>query len=347
MEMATLILSLSFVALNAFFVAAEFALVKIRSTRLEVLANKGHPLALLAQSMVGQLDAYLSATQLGITLASLGLGWVGEPAFAKLLVPLLSRLHIVISEPTIHSISFTLAFLIISGLHIILGELVPKSIAIQSAEKICLFVALPLRAFYVIFYPFLWLLNGTANAFLRLIHFPPASGGGRPHSEEELKLIFEDSYEQGAIGPRKKILLQRAVDFSHQTIGAIKIPKDKVDYFYLDKSLHENLISAKEAAHTRFPVAATMGSKVLGFVHMKDVIWGLENQEVIHLYDLLRPILYFDETKRIDEALIEFQVKKIHMAIVQRGDEEIGLVTLEDVIEELVGDIEDEFDQTK
>lgn len=337
-------LAFFFVALNAFFVAAEFALVKVRATHLKVLSKRGHPVAGMAKKMVDHLDAYLSATQLGITLASLGLGWIGEPAFARLLWPVFDWLFPSVSEQTVHSIAFSIAFLVISGLHIILGELVPKSIAIQKAEKVTLILAVPLRIFYLVFFPFLWVLNGMANAFLRLIRFPMTGGPGRAHSEEELKLIVEDSFVGGAIGPRKRVLLDKAMDFSHKRTKDIMVPKDKIVTFDLTRSIHDNLVRAKESGHTRFPVFEK--GRVLGFVHMKDIIWSLEHGEVIHVHDMIRPILFFEDDMRLDTALLTFQVKKIHIAVVQRKDLKItGLMTLEDVIEELVGEIEDEFDQ--
>lgn len=341
-----LLLAILLVLANAFFVAAEFALVKVRHTRLEVLAKKGHPIARLAKKMVEQLDPYLSATQLGITLASLGLGWVGEPAFAKMLNALFSNLTSHFSPATIHSIAFTMAFMIISTLHIVLGELVPKSIAIRTAETICLLVAVPMRIFYIIFFPFMWGLNGLSNFILRLLHVPAAGGPSRAHSEEELKLVIEDSFEEGIIGSRKRLLIDKALDFSHKTIHDIMVPATQMICFYLDESVHDNLKQAKEWGHTRFPLCTSHENPtVLGFVHMKDIIWSLEEGDVINLFDLRRPILFFPPETKLDNALREFQKKTIHMGIVQGADGSLlGLVTLEDVIEQLVGEIEDEFD---
>lgn len=339
-------LALLLVGANAFFVASEFAIVKIRSTRLEILANRGDRIARMAGKIVENLDAYLSATQLGITLASLGLGWIGEPAFAKIFSASLHFFKVSLSEATLHSISLTVAFLFISALHIILGELVPKSIAIRSAEKICLVIAVPLRIFYLVFYPFLWALNGSTNYILQFFKFPSAAGPGRAHTEEELKLIVEDSYEEGIIGPRKWRLLDKALDFAHKTVKDIMVPADKVVFFYLNDSINDNLSRAKESGHTRFPLREGRQGKIFGFIHMKDVIWGLEHGEVINLFDLCRPVIFMPVDRKIDTALKEFQSRKIHMTIVEgENGEVLGLVTLEDVIEELVGEIEDEFDK--
>ena len=340
------LLAFFFVALNAFFVAAEFAIVKIRSTRLEILARRGNRIAQISKKIVRNLDAYLSATQLGITLASLGLGWIGEPAFAKIIGGSLDFFGGHLSKATLHSVSLTLAFLFISALHIVLGELVPKSIAIRTAEKVCLLVSYPLRLFYLLFYPFLWVLNSLSNGILRLVRVQPIGGPARAHTEEELKLIVEDSLEEGTINVRKWLLLDNALDFSSKTVRSIMVPIDKVVCFYLNESIGENLKRAKEVGHTRFPLREDKKGKILGFVHMKDVIWHLEHGEIINLFDLARPLLFFAEDKTLENALIEFQTRKVHIAMVEKKPGQvIGMITLENVIEELVGDIEDEFDR--
>lgn len=341
-----LVLAFIFVGLNAFFVAAEFALVKIRVTRLEILAKKGNPIARLARRMVERLDPYLSATQLGITLASLGLGWIGEPVFAKFIRFYVESFGAYLSEATLHSVSFTIAFLFISGLHIVLGELVPKSIAIRTAEKVCLFVAVPLQVFYLIFFPFLWILNGSSNLILKIIRIPLVAGPARVHSEEEIKLIVEDSFEEGVISPPKKFLLDKAIDFSHKTVRDIMVEESRMVCFYLNESVHDNLARAKEHGYTRFPLRTKEKGAILGFVHMKDVIWSLEHGEIINLFDLRHPLIFFPPETRLDSVLREFQKKSVHMGIVRKNEKEVlGLVTLEDVIEELVGEIGDEFDE--
>lgn len=339
------LLAVVFVLTNAFFVAAEFALVKVRITRLELLARKGNPLAKLAQKMAHHLDEYLSATQLGITLASLGLGWIGEPAFAVLIEPVFQFFNLSLSPAAYHSLSFTLAFGTMSALHIIVGELIPKSIAIQSAEWVVLWIALPLRVFYVIFFPFLWVLNAISNLILKLFRSKLSKLPGRAHSEEELKLIVEDSMEEGVILPNKKLLLDKAFDFSHKRVSDIMILSDKMVCFYQSRSIHENMLEAMDSGHSRFPLFDKAGGQVLGFIHMKDVVWNLENPEVINLFDLRRRPLYFAPDARLDHALKEFQRSKIHIGFVKNSQGQVlGLLTLEDVIEQLVGAIDDEFD---
>lgn len=341
------LLAILFIALNAFYVAAEFAFVKIRVTRLELLAKGGNRIAKFAFPMIHkQLDAYLSVCQLGITLTSLGLGWIGEPAFSKIVIKLMAFLDLSLSPSALHSISVTIAFLLISGLHIVLGELVPKSIAIRTAEKVTLLVAVPMKISYYFFFPLMWTLNGLSNQILKLMKIPLAHEGAHTHSEEELKLIVEDSYEEGKLGAEKKSLLDKAIDFSHKTVEAIMIPEKQVTCMTLDKSISQNLDQAKIATHTRFPLREKKDGKVIGFVHIKDVIWSLDHGEFINLFDLKRNILFFPPKTTLDFALRMFKKKKVHMAIVQNhGGPMLGILTLEDVIEELVGEIEDEFDQ--
>lgn len=343
-SVTSMVFALIFVALNAFFVAAEFAIVKVRLTRLEEISKNGNRIALLARHMVEHLDPYLSATQLGITLASLGLGWLGEPAFAVVFYEFFHSLGIAVSDTFLHSLSISAAFLMISALHIVLGELVPKSIAIQSAERVVLLIAVPLRGFYVVFFPFLWVLNKTSTLVLRLIRFSGDNGEGAP-SEAELKLIVEDSFEEGEISQGKRVLLDKAIDFSNKTVTQIMVPERDMICLYLDLPFEENLQRAKDSAHTRFPIRQNFDAPVLGFVHMKDIVWSLENGDFINLYDMIRPILFFEAKMMVEAALKSFQKRKIHLAVVKSETGGVlGLVSLEDVIEELVGDIEDEFD---
>ncbi len=238
------------VLLNAFFVAAEFAMVKVRSTRLETLQESGNFLARWAYAIVQDLNAYLSATQLGITLASLGLGWVGEPAFAALIEPLLR--NFALSEATIRGVAFTVAFTVITVLHLLLGELVPKQMAIQTAEKVLLAVAVPMRFFYWIFFPFLWFLNHATTWIIRLMGFDAKAE--ETHTEDEIRLIVEDSYEEGSLSPRKASLLENIFEFTHRTARQIMVPRQDIVYLQVGKTAKENMDIAKESGHTRFPI---------------------------------------------------------------------------------------------
>jgi CBS domain containing-hemolysin-like protein len=336
-------LALLLVALNAFFVAAEFAMVKVRTTRLETLQARGGLVAKWAYTIVQELNAYLSAVQLGVTLSSLGLGWVGEPAFARLLHPLLDLFDL--SARTQHGISYIVAFTIITILHLVLGELVPKQIAIQKAERVLMVVAVPMRLFYWTFYPFLRLLIELTNGIVKLMGFHMLQEDAA-HDEEEIRLIVEDSYEGGSLSPRKASLLENVLEFTHHSARFIMHPRQEIYYLDLKLSTEENLRIAKESQHTRFPLCDGGLDRVIGMIIIKDLIWQFEDANLINLYDLKRPILIVPENKPIDQLLREFQVKKIHMAVVvDEFGATTGLITLEDVLEELVGDIQDEYDQ--
>ena len=318
-------------------------MVKVRSTRLETLQEGGSLPARWAYSIVQNLNAYLSATQLGITLASLGLGWIGEPAFAQAFWPILRAFSI--SEKTVHGIAFTAAFTLITVLHLVLGELVPKQMAIQSALKLLLITSVPMRIFYWVFFPFLWFLNHSTDWVIRLIGFKLVEADA-VHDEEEIRLIVEDSYEEGTISPRKASLLENVFEFSHRTARFIMRPRQEILYLDLRRPLHENLDMVKESEHTRFPLCDGSLDHILGLINIKDIVWQFEDARLINLFDLKRPILLVPEGKPIDQLLREFQSKKIHMAVViNEFGVTTGLVTLEDVLEELVGEIQDEYDQ--
>ncbi len=343
-SLSYLLIAFTCVLLNAFFVAAEFAMVKIRSTRLQTLEEKGSPLASWALAIINNLNGYLTATQLGVTLSSLALGWVGEPVFAKLLEMLLEGFQL--SPHVLRGVSFVIGFAIISILHMVLGELVPKQMAIQKAEKVLLFTAVPLRVFYWIFYPSLWFLNAFTNKIVKFFRIR-SSLEDSVHSEEEIRLIVEDSYEEGSISPRKASLLENIFQFSDITARHIMVPRQEIGYLLVSKTSRENLEVAKDSGHTRFPLCDGDLDHVMGLINIKDVIWELEDSDnLINLYDLKRPILFVPEGTPIDQLLREFQSKRIHMAVVvNEFGSTVGLVTLEDVIEEIVGEIQDEFDQ--
>ncbi len=335
--------ALALVGLNAFFVAAEFAMVKVRTTRLETLQSRGGLIARWAYTIVQELNAYLSATQLGITLASLGLGWIGEPAFAHLLKPILGLFDL--SPRTVFGISFVLAFTIITVLHLVLGELVPKQIAIQTAERVLMAVAIPMRLFYWIFFPFLWVLIQGTNLMMRLFGFKLRMEDAA-HDEEEIRLIVEDSYQEGSISPRKASLLENVLEFTHHTVRFIMRPRQDIFFLDVQYPLKKNLEIVKESEHTRFPLCDGGLDHVIGMIIIKDIIWTFEDTSLINLYDVKRPILIIPESKPVDQLLREFQAKKIHLAIVvDEFGVTTGLVTLEDILEELVGEIQDEYDQ--
>ncbi len=341
-----LVLALFLVLLNGFFVAAEFAIVKIRATRLDELSRQGNRRARAARRMVDHMDAYLSATQLGITLASLGLGWIGEPAFAHLIEPLFAGLG-AYSAVAAHSASLTLAFGLITFLHIVFGELAPKSIAIQRAEGTVLWVAWPMHLFYRVSYPAIWALNGIANLALRGVGVRPVSGQERAHSEEELRMILAASQRSGVLTAQEAEILQNVFQFADLTVRQVMIPRGEVVTLDATAPLPENLEVAKKHGHTRYPLCEGSLDRVVGIVHIKNLLWLLrERGEAADIHRIARKPFFVPETRLIARALKDFQAQRQHMAIVlDEFGGAVGAVTLEDVLEKLVGEIQDEFDQ--
>jgi CBS domain containing-hemolysin-like protein len=336
-----MILGLLLVALNGFFVAAEFALVKVRPTQLEPLVNEGSRRAKLARHMLRHLDAYLSATQLGITLASLALGWIGEPAFAWLIHPLLSP-FVRSNPPLLHSISVAVSFLVITVLHIVLGEQAPKTIAIRKAEGTSLLVAFPLYFFYKVTYPAIWLLNQASNRLLKLVGIPPASEGELVHDEEELRLLLSSSKES-QLSTQKRELLDNIFELSHRVARQIMLPRQDVIYLSTDRLLAENLRIARRSGHTRFPLCDGDLDHVLGLIHIKDIFH--RERPLTSLTEVAREIAFVPETLELDRLLKRMRTERFHLAaVIDEYGGVSGIVTLEDVIEEIVGSIQDEFD---
>lgn len=341
--------ALFLVFLNGFFVAAEFAIVKVRATRIEELAEKGTFGARKALEAVRQMDAYLSATQLGITLASLGLGYIGEPAFAHLVEPLFGKL----GETQKHLFAGGIAFTLITALHIVLGELAPKSLAIQKSERVTLAVVYPLDFFYKLFRWPIVFLNWVAALTLKPFGIAPAGEHGHdPHSEAELKIILNQSREGEEIQEEEYKLINRVFDFGREMAREIMVPRPDVVFLSTDKTIAENIAFAEEASFTRFPLMEE-GSPdtVLGMIHVKDLL-ALTRQpstesDADRLRRIARNLPRVPETKPIDDLLREFQRARRHMAVVvDEYGGTAGIVTLEDIVEEIVGDIQDEFDRT-
>ncbi len=345
MSTGYLLLAALLVFLNAFFVAAEFAIVKVRSTRVQELVRENVRGSAAVQSAIQNLDAYLSATQLGITLASLGLGWIGEPAFASLVTPLLGALGIW-SETVVHTISLTIAFALITFLHIVLGELAPKSFAIRRPEEMSLFVATPLRLFYRVFYPALYFLNASSNFFLRMFRITPATESELAHSEEELRLLLAESHRTGTLSASKRKLLENVFDYTRRSAKHIMVPRADIVHLSLKKSLAQNLETIRQTQHTRYPLCSDDIDHVIGMIHAKDLFQPAEG--LLDSQDLLklkRDMLFVPESRPLELLQRDFQQRRVHMAIVvdEYGGTS-GLVTFEDVLEEIVGEIQDEFD---
>ena len=328
-------------ALNGFFVAAEFALVKVRPTQIDPYVQEGQRSAKVARQMVRHLDAYLSATQLGITLASLALGWIGEPAFAWIIEPVV-RPFAGDNPALLHSIAATVAFLVIMILHIVLGELAPKSIAIRKAEGTTLAVSLPLFVFYKITYPAIWLLNHTANYLLRVVGIAPVSEGELAHDEEELRLLLASSHA-GGVSKQTRELLDNIFELKHRVARQIMVPRQDVIYLSTTHTMAENLRLARRSGHTRFPLCEGDLDHVVGLIHIKDLF--RKERPIATLREAAREIAFVPETLELDRLLKRMRTERFHLAaVIDEYGGISGVVTLEDVIEEIVGQIQDEFD---
>jgi CBS domain containing-hemolysin-like protein len=337
-------ITLFLVLLNGFFVAAEFALVKVRSSQLELRAQTGNKLATIAYNMVGHLDAYLSATQLGITLASLGLGWIGEKVVANIIVNIMLKLDFVANEIIAHSIAFPIAFALITVLHIVFGELAPKSLAIQRSEATALAVAIPLKAFYYVFRPAIWLLNGFSNFVLRLLGIRPMHGS-EVHTAEELRLLFEQSKESGEIEVSEHELIENVFQFSDRMVKQIMVPRTKVCALEVSMPTDRVMERIFAEGYTRMPVYRETIDNIVGVLYVKDLLIKMRQNEDIKLEELMRPAYFIPETKKINRLLQQFQRKHLHMAIVTDEFGGVsGIATIEDIMEELVGEIQDEYD---
>ncbi len=336
------IVTLFLVILNGFFVAAEFAIVKVRSSQIAL--EKGNFAKKAAQNIINNLDGYLAATQLGITLASLGLGWVGEGVMSRIILNAMHDLGFAMSEAMAHSIAIPIAFAILTVLHIVFGELAPKSLAIRYPASTTLRISIPLQVFYIIFRPFIWLLNGFANTILRIFGVKPISEQ-EIHSEEELKLIIAESEEGGAIEPNERELIQNVFDFDDRIVRQVMVPRVKISGLRSDLSIVDTMDVVLKEGYSRYPVFESSLDEIIGIVHAKDIIAAYVEKTDKVLKDVMRPAHFIPESKPIDVLLREFQKRKTQMAIVvSEFGGTIGIVTLEDILEELVGEIQDEHD---
>jgi CBS domain containing-hemolysin-like protein len=335
------------VLLNGFFVAAEFALVKIRSSHLDILAAQGSKRAALVKGIKANLNAYLSACQLGITMASLGLGWLGEPFLARMLQPVFAFAGIE-SATVIKSISFALAFLAITFLHIVLGEQAPKILAIRKAMAAALFVSAPLRWFYAIFKPAIWFLNASSNWVLRrLFHIELMAEGELAHSEEELRLIVRESEKSAEVTPLGRELVFNVLDLRDRVVRDIMTPRGEIVYFNLEDGFEANVKKAIESRHTRFPLCRDNLDNTIGLIHIKELL-ALMRAEHPDLLKIKRDLIPVPEMMPLEKLLKLFLSKHAHLAlVVDEFGGTVGMVTMENVLEELVGDIQDEFDFEK
>jgi CBS domain containing-hemolysin-like protein len=344
-----ILLVLGLVMFNGFFVAAEFALVKIRETQLDTLVAKGVYRAKVARSIISNLNAYLSATQLGITVASLGLGWAGEPIFTTLLSPMLLSLHVE-SETVRRSISFAVGFSALTFLHITAGELAPKWTAIQNPLPIALWAAQPLRWFFIASYPFNWLLNRTAQWLLRQAGIEVVGESKRAHSEEELRLLVTTSQKQSGATAFGRAIVLNALDLRRRLAREVMRPRQEIVGLDTQATIAQCLDIAEKTRYSRFPLCEEGDlDRTRGVVHIKDLYaMRLKARTGADLRPVARRLIYVPETSRLEALLQLFLDRKLHLAVVvDEYGGTVGMVTLENILEELVGQIQDEFDQEK
>jgi CBS domain containing-hemolysin-like protein len=339
------VLALLLVALNGFFVAAEFGIVTLRKTRVRAIAKTGGLRGRILAKVHGQLDAYLSACQLGITLASLGLGWVGEPAFAGLLEPAF-RFVGVTSQQVVHGASFVIAFGVISFLHIVVGELAPKSLSIRIPEAVGLWCALPLYGFYWLMYPAIWLLNESSNLVLRLAGLSGAGAGHDTHySTDELKLILRTSTAGGTFTQNERHVLAQSLEFSQMTVADLMRPINEVIGLYADLPVQENLDTMLRNRFSRYPYFDPEGEEVLGMIHLKDLFFAQHSGRVItDLAEFLRPVETISSRTPAQQLFRRFKHGAPHFALIgEKGKRPVGFITLDNLLGTLVGEIRDEF----
>lgn len=338
-------ITLFLVFLNGFFVAAEFAIVKVRVSQLEVKAQSGHKTAGLALNIIKNLDAYLSATQLGITLASLGLGWIGESVVTDIIINLMSFFGYNPNPELAHFWALPIAFILITVLHIVFGELAPKSIAIQKPESTTLSIVHPLRWFYLIFKPMIWVLNGFANLILKGVGIS-LKGGSEIHSAEELRHLIEQGKVSGAIQPSEHELLKNVFNFNLITAKQIMVPRTSINAIDIDTQAKEVVNRIIKEGYSRMPVYKETIDNIVGMVYTKDLLKMINKGETLNLDAAMRPAYFIPQTKKISELLKELQARHLHMAIVMDEFGGVaGIITIEDIIEELVGEIQDEHDE--
>lgn len=344
-----LLIAFFLVLLNGFFVAAEFSIVKVRYSQIQLKAAEGNAMAKQAEHIIKNLDAYLSATQLGITLASLALGWVGESALHHIIEDIFRYYSFKISDATVTTISIVVSFILITVMHIVFGELIPKSIAIRKSEPTTLFISAPLRLFYNIFRPFIWTMNAISNAFLRLIKIHPASEH-EIHSTEELQLLVKQSADSGAIEEENYEIIKNAFDFTDHNAKQVMVPRQNILSIDIEEPIEDIINTIMESGYSRIPVYENSIDNIIGIFYSKEIIreYVQRKGNLTHddLKSKMRKAFFVVGSKKISDLLKIFQLKKQHLAIVidEFGGTE-GIITLEDILEELVGEIQDEEDE--
>ena len=343
-----ILLTFFLVLLNGFFVAAEFAMVRVRGSQIELKVKSGSRMAKLTRNIMGNLDGYLAATQLGITIASLALGVIGEGVFTNVALRLFQMFGLEITSHLVINIGHVVAFVFITFISIIFGELAPKNIAIQRSMRTALAVSAPLRVFFIVFRPLITVLIYFATAILRLMGIKQVEGGEAHHSSEELQYLLEQGKETGALDSSEHELIQNVFDFNERVVKNIMVPRTKISGVDVNTPHDELVQLIISEGYSRMPVYDDVIDKIIGIVHAKDILPLLARGEEIVLKDIIRKPYFVPETKKINDLMAELQQKRIQIAIV--SDEfggTAGMVTLEDIVEELVGEIQDEYDEEK
>ncbi len=342
-----LLLIAALIALTGFFVAVEFAMVKVRPSRIDQLIAEGKKGAVSAKRVVTHLDEYLSACQLGITVTALGLGWLGEPTVEKLLHPFLTALDL--NQSVTHILSVSLAFALVTFFHVVAGELAPKTVAIQKAEAITLFFAVPIIWFNKIMFPFIWLLNGSARMLTGLFGLKHSSKHDGAHSEEELRILLSESYKSGEINQNELRYVNNIFEFDERVAKEIMVPRPEISSIPMDATVNEVLKRVNDENYTRYPVMDGDKDNMVGIINVKAlltaVIMNKHNREDLQVSSFIKPVIHVMETTPIHDLLVKMQIERTHMAIlIDEYGGTSGLVTVEDIIEEIVGEVRDEFD---
>jgi len=333
------------VAMNGFFVAAEFSLVTVRWTRVEELVQQGRFGALPVRAAIENLDDSIAATQLGITFSSLALGWLGEPALSHLLHPLFAALPGDLGYALTHGAAVAVAFMIITFLHVVLGELAPKAIALERADDVALVVAVPLLVFGRVFRPFIRLMNDAGNWVVRQMRLPPLHPGSQVHSPDEIDMLIEEGREAGVIQPDEAKYARAVFELSDKKVRDVMVPRERVVALARNAKPDDVLETARMSAHTRMPVYDGEPDNVVGIVNTKDLFHIFSLMNLVILEDAMYPALYVDPDQTLARALNLFRRERRQMAVVRGAEGRfLGIVTLEDIVEEIVGEIEDEHD---
>ncbi len=331
---------------NGFFVASEFAMVKVRKTRIEQLVNEGNYNAKIAMEALKDLDKFIAAVQLGVTISSIGLGWVGEGTLARIIEPIFVFLPGISKTVATHTMSVSIAFALITFFHVVIGELIPKSIALEYTEKTALWVAKPMQVLTFIFNPFIWLLNGFGNLVLKMLNIPHSHKGSLVHSTEELDMLVNASYDGGVLNETEKDMLHNVFKFSDLTAKQVMIPRTDMVCIPSDMPLEELYKLTEENQYTRYPVYEEDIDHITGLIHVKDLYSLAIKDEICPIEKIQRNILLVPETMTMDNLVLEFKKRKGQMAIViDEFGGTSGLITLEDVLEEIFGEVQDEFDE--